>query len=157
MLYADSILLCFIEEHFQLFDGCVLVYVFIYVVEPGRRLQDLSINGATVPGDLPVHSSVTVANDGSGNFTTIADAVSFAPPNIDAGYFIIQIKEGLYKEHVVIRQNKKNLMLIGQGIGKTVVTGDRSQRTGWSLMDTSTFSKHRRSIFYLFHIFEFRS
>jgi pectinesterase len=66
-------------------------------------------------GGVLVRDIVVVSKDGSGNFTTINDAVAAAPNNtINAtiGYFLIFIKEGVYEEYVSIPQNKAYLMMI---------------------------------------------
>ncbi|KAF9610450.1 hypothetical protein IFM89_022414 [Coptis chinensis] len=62
-----------------------------------------------------VNSSVVVNPDGSGNFTTITDAVNAAPnnTNIRNGYFVIYIVAGIYGEYVNVVKNKMNLMMIG--------------------------------------------
>ncbi|RZC91574.1 hypothetical protein C5167_027641 [Papaver somniferum] len=90
--------------------------------------------------------TVTVAKDGSGNFTTISDAISFAPNNtkniVDGdGYFVVYITEGIYEdEYVVIPKYKKYIVLIGDGINKTVITGNRSVIDGWTTFSSATFA-----------------
>ncbi|CAL5390417.1 unnamed protein product [Camellia sinensis] len=57
---------------------------------------------------------LTVAADGSGNFTTVTDAVNFAPNNSDVR-IIIQVREGVYEENVEIPNNKPNIVMFGDG------------------------------------------
>ncbi|MCI46963.1 pectinesterase/pectinesterase inhibitor PPE8B, partial [Trifolium medium] len=64
-------------------------------------------------------------SDGSGNYTKVMDAVLAAPDHSDKRY-IIHIKEGIYNEHVLIGINKSSLMMIGDGIDATVISGDLS-------------------------------
>ncbi|GAU11246.1 hypothetical protein TSUD_342370 [Trifolium subterraneum] len=95
-------------------------------------------------GGVLVRDIVVVSKDGSGNFTTINDAVTAAPNNtINAtnGYFLIFIKEGVYEEYVSIPQNKAYLMLIGDGIDQTVITGNHSVGDGWTTFNSPTFGK----------------
>ncbi|OIT24026.1 putative pectinesterasepectinesterase inhibitor 7 [Nicotiana attenuata] len=89
-----------------------------------------------------VSDIVIVNQDGSGNFTTINDAVAAAPNNtkVDAGYFLIYITEGVYEEYVAIAKNKKYLMMIGDGINRTIITGNHSFVDGWTTFNSSTFS-----------------
>jgi pectinesterase len=75
---------------------------------------------------------------------TINDAVAAAPNNtINAtiGYFLIFIKEGVYEEYVSIPQNKAYLMMIGDGINQTVITGNHSVGDGWTTFNSPTFGK----------------
>lgn len=64
----------------------------------------------------------TVAADGSGDFTTIQDAINAVPDYRKAGPTRILICEGTYKEKVVIAHSKENVQLIGKG--KVVITYD---------------------------------
>ncbi|KAG1338724.1 putative Pectinesterase 3 [Cocos nucifera] len=81
--------------------------------------------------------NLVVAKDGSGNFTTIGAAVAAAPNN-SATRFVIYIKAGAYFENVDVAKNKKNLMFIGDGIGKTVVKASRNVVDGWTTFRSAT-------------------
>ncbi|MCD9638803.1 putative pectinesterase/pectinesterase inhibitor 7 [Datura stramonium] len=89
-----------------------------------------------------VSDIVIVSQDGSGNFTTINDAVAAAPNNTKAesGYFLIYITQGVYEEYVAIAKNKKYMMMIGDGINQTIITGNHSFVDGWTTFNSSTFS-----------------
>ncbi|KAK4357234.1 hypothetical protein RND71_022844 [Anisodus tanguticus] len=89
-----------------------------------------------------VNDIVIVSQDGSGNFTTINDAVAAAPNNtkVESGYFLIYITQGVYEEYVAIAKNKKYLMMIGDGINQTIITGNHSFVDGWTTFNSSTFS-----------------
>jgi pectinesterase len=91
--------------------------------------------------DVLVRGTVTVSQDGSGNFTTINDAVTAAPNSTKGlkGYFLIYIKAGVYEEYVNVAKNKNYLMMIGEGINKTVITGNRSVVDGWTTFNSATF------------------
>ncbi|KAK7284626.1 hypothetical protein RJT34_19375 [Clitoria ternatea] len=76
-----------------------------------------------------IRDIVVVSQDGSGNFTTVNDAVAAAPNNANNatdGYFLIFIREGVYEEYVSIPQNKAYLMMIEDGINCTIITGNHS-------------------------------
>lgn len=73
--------------------------------------------------------------DGLGDFTFIQKAIDATPLN-NPNIFTIYIKVGSYNGSFKISQGKINLMLIGDRIGKTVITSWRSNSTGYSL-DTS--------------------
>ncbi|GLJ48084.1 hypothetical protein SUGI_1015220 [Cryptomeria japonica] len=83
---------------------------------------------------------VVVAQDGSGNFTTITEALySYVLPQGEKTHFVVYVKAGEYHEKVVIEGFMMNLMLIGDGMNKTVVVGDRCSSVWHSLYASSTF------------------
>nr|POE45127.1 putative pectinesterase/pectinesterase inhibitor 7 [Quercus suber] len=88
-----------------------------------------------------VSAIATVSQDGSGNFTTINDAISAAPNNSAAtdGYFLIYVTAGVYEEYVSITVNKRNLMMIGDGIDQTIITGNRSFVDSSTTFNSATF------------------
>ena len=91
--------------------------------------------------------NVEVAQDKSGDFTTVSDAVKAAPINSNTR-FIIRIKPGIYKERVVIDFNMTFITLIGDDVLKTIITFDLSNGSGIPTIDTGTLSKN--NIIYLF-------
>lgn len=90
-----------------------------------------------------VNDTVTVSLYGTDNFTSIAGAIAFAPNQSkpEDGYFVIYAREGYYQEYVVVPKHKKNIMLIGDGINRTVITGNHSVIDGWTTFNSSTFGK----------------
>ncbi|KAL9332285.1 hypothetical protein ACSQ67_001895 [Phaseolus vulgaris] len=104
----------------------------------GRKLLQTSDDTESVV----VSDIVVVSKDGSGNFTTINDAIAAAPNNtaVTDGYFVIIITEGVYQEYVSIAKNKKFLMLIGDGINRTIVTGDHNVVDGFTTFNSATFA-----------------
>ncbi|KAF8024035.1 hypothetical protein BT93_F1288 [Corymbia citriodora subsp. variegata] len=82
---------------------------------------------------------LVVAKDGSGNFTYINDAVDAAPTGSKTR-FIIYIKEGVYFENVFLNKTMTNLMFIGDGIGKTLIRGNRNHADGWSTYWSATIT-----------------
>ena len=65
-----------------------------------------------------------VAQDGTGNYTTIQDAIDRAPENARDPYLIF-IKAGHYHEHIYIPADKPMLHLIGQGQKIVRISDDR--------------------------------
>nr|XP_043635687.1 pectinesterase-like [Erigeron canadensis] len=80
---------------------------------------------------------LVVAKDGSGNFTTIGDALN-ASPNMSTTRFVIYIKAGAYYEYLEIDSRKPMIMLVGDGIGKTLIKGNRSVVDGWTTFRSGT-------------------
>lgn len=83
---------------------------------------------------------VVVATDGTGNYMMISEAVDMAPNNSLARY-VIKIKAGVYNENVVIPREKSNIMLVGDGINMTVITGSRNLVDGFSTFNSATLSE----------------
>ncbi|KAL4183929.1 hypothetical protein AMTRI_Chr11g100730 [Amborella trichopoda] len=81
----------------------------------------------------------TVCKDGaSGCLTRVQDAVDGAP-DYGKGKYVIYIKEGVYGEVVRVGVSKRNLVFVGDGIGKTVITGSmNAQQPGVSTYNTAT-------------------
>ncbi|KAL8054755.1 hypothetical protein ABFS82_04G013000 [Erythranthe guttata] len=81
--------------------------------------------------------NLVVAKDGSGNFTTINDALNAAPNNSNTR-FVIYIKKGAYFEYIEVVRAKTMIMFLGDGIGKTLIKGNRSVVDGWTTFRSST-------------------
>ncbi|XP_019464124.1 PREDICTED: probable pectinesterase/pectinesterase inhibitor 51 isoform X1 [Lupinus angustifolius] len=73
------------------------------------------------------NADVTVCKgEESGCLKTVQEAVNKAPDNVNGGEgkrFVIYIKEGVYKETVRVPLEKGNVVFLGDGMGKTVITG----------------------------------
>ncbi|PON62768.1 Pectinesterase inhibitor domain containing protein [Parasponia andersonii] len=91
--------------------------------------------GATEAADI------VVAQDGSGGYKTISEAVE-AAAKLGGGSkrIVIHVKSGVYKENVEISKEIKNLMVIGDGIDATIVTGNRNQQDGSTTFQSATFA-----------------
>ena len=85
----------------------------------------------------------TVAQDGSGNYKTVQEAMNAVPTN-NSSRFIIYVRNGVYKEKILLDSTKKFVTLIGEDKFKTILTyndhtgklspsGDTiNTRTSWS-------------------------
>ncbi|CAN1219721.1 Probable pectinesterase/pectinesterase inhibitor 41 [Linum perenne] len=89
-------------------------------------------------GGVSVSKMVVVnKKKGVGNFTTINDAIDSAP-NSTADSVVIYIKAGTYKEYIEVSKKLDNLVLIGDGADKTLITGSKNFIDGVSTYHTST-------------------
>ncbi|WOK94088.1 pectinesterase [Canna indica] len=86
-----------------------------------------------------VTANAVVAQDGTGNYTTVSAAVAAAPTESAARY-VIYVKKGVYKENVEIKKKMWNLMLVGDGMGQTIISGSRSFVDGWTTFRSATFA-----------------
>ncbi|KAK4269759.1 hypothetical protein QN277_022873 [Acacia crassicarpa] len=80
-------------------------------------------------------ANVVVAKDGSGMYKTLKEAVDAAPKS-STGRYIIYVKAGVYNEQVEVTQN--NIMLVGDGIGQTIITGSKSVGGGTTTFRSAT-------------------
>ncbi|XP_076909091.1 putative pectinesterase/pectinesterase inhibitor 34 [Bidens hawaiensis] len=80
-----------------------------------RRLLQMPVAG--------IKADIVVSKDGNGTCKTIAEAIKKAPEN-STRRIIIYVKAGRYEEdNLKVGRKKTNLMFIGDGKGKTVITG----------------------------------
>ncbi|KAL4018562.1 hypothetical protein IC575_022160 [Cucumis melo] len=89
-------------------------------------------------GGAKVKPNAVVAKDGSGQFKTISAALA-AYPKALRGRYVIYVKAGIYNEYVHITKDMKNIFMYGDGPKKTIVTGNKSNRGGFTTQDTATF------------------
>lgn len=111
-----------------------------------KWLSLLHENIPTANGILP---NLTVSKDGFSPHSTVQAAVDSAPDYCSAR-FIIYIRAGVYEEIVRIPPTKFNLMLLGDGIDQTVITGNRSaQDLGGSIYSSATVGTSSFALIYM--------
>ncbi|XAR49829.1 Pectinesterase [Bertholletia excelsa] len=82
--------------------------------------------------------NVTVANDGSGDFKTIGEAVAKVPKKSKTRY-VIYVKAGEYVENVYLDKSTWNVMMYGDGKTNTVISGNLNKIDGTPTFDTASF------------------
>ncbi|PKA62224.1 Putative pectinesterase/pectinesterase inhibitor 28 [Apostasia shenzhenica] len=85
-----------------------------------------------------IRPDVVVAQDGSGDFSTISGALGVAPIK-SAKPFVIYVKHGVYKEKVTIFRNMTNIIMVGDGATQTKVTGSLNFIDGLTTFKTASF------------------
>lgn len=94
------------------------------------------------PSNLTVDATVC-KNVSSGCYRTVQEAVN-AAPNATEQRFVIHIKEGVYEEIVRIPFEKKNVVFLGDGMGKTIITGSLSvAQPGVTTYESATVGKFK--------------
>ncbi|XP_074280828.1 putative pectinesterase/pectinesterase inhibitor 45 [Silene latifolia] len=83
--------------------------------------------------------NITIAKDGSGNFTTFSDCLKSLPENNNERIFIY-VKEGVYEEYVTVSKKLVNITMYGDGSQKTIVTGNKNFVDGVRTFETATFA-----------------
>lgn len=66
---------------------------------------------------------IVVAADGSGNYKTVQEAIN-AVPDFRKKWTRIFIKNGVYKEKIVMAESKQMVSFIGESVEKTIITYD---------------------------------
>jgi pectinesterase len=87
----------------------LFILIFVTSLLPIRIFASLEIN------------RIVVAQDGSGNYKTIQDAINSVPDNQSIRTTIF-VKNGTYHEKVFISSSKTNISLIGESADGTVIT-----------------------------------
>ncbi|CAI5505248.1 unnamed protein product [Closterium sp. Naga37s-1] len=89
-------------------------------------------------GGKPIVPNLTVAQDGSGDVTNLQDAVRMINSEMSKSWYIVQLKPGRYVGNVEVE--RANVVLLGSGAWRTVVTGNRSNGAGFETWDTPSFA-----------------
>ncbi|KAJ7532126.1 hypothetical protein O6H91_14G073500 [Diphasiastrum complanatum] len=99
----------------------------------------LSAGSRRLLADLYSRPNSVVAQDGSGKFRRIQDAVNAAPNDIKTGLYVIHVKAGVYWEQVSIPSSKVSIAIVGDGIGKTVIANNLNvQMKGMTTFKSAT-------------------
>ncbi|KAK4489436.1 hypothetical protein RD792_005245 [Penstemon davidsonii] len=85
-----------------------------------------------------VRPNAVVAQDGSGNVRTIRAALDAAARRSGNGRFVIQVRRGVYRENLEIGNGLRNIMLVGDGMTNTIITGSRSVGGGSTTFNSAT-------------------
>ncbi|KAK4489442.1 hypothetical protein RD792_005251 [Penstemon davidsonii] len=94
-------------------------------------LQDLA---------LASKANVVVAQDGSGQFRSIQAAINYAVSRrVGNGRVVVYVKRGVYRENILISRTMNKVMLVGDGLKYTVITGSRSVSSGFTTYSSATF------------------
>ncbi|KAF3432822.1 hypothetical protein FNV43_RR23924 [Rhamnella rubrinervis] len=128
-------------------------------VQNRRRLLEADINPEIVEesGNFPrwlngrdrkllalpvaaIQADIVVSKDGNGTVRTITEAIKKAPQN-SKRRTIIYVRAGRYEEaNLKVGRKKTNLMFIGDGKGKTVISGGKSVYDHMTTFHTASFA-----------------
>ncbi|TKY55965.1 pectinesterase/pectinesterase inhibitor 61 [Spatholobus suberectus] len=97
-----------------------------------RRLLSLPVSA--------IQADITVSKNGNGTVKTIAEAIKKAPEH-SSRRFVIYVRAGRYEENnLKMGRKKTNVMFIGEGKGKTVITGKKNVIDGMTTFHTASFA-----------------
>lgn len=98
-----------------------------------RKLLESSIR------EIEAHA--VVAKDGSGTHKTIGEAIGLVGSLASGGRTVIYVKAGTYKESLKIPSKQNNVLLVGDGKGKTVIVDDKNAEDGSTTYNSATVGK----------------
>src|SRR6476620_9052464 len=71
--------------------------------------------------NVNAQKQIIVAQDGSGNYKTIQEALN-AVPEGNSKRVTIKVKNGIYKEVIIVDATKNFISLVGEDKSKTILT-----------------------------------
>ncbi|KAL7595237.1 hypothetical protein Lser_V15G31174 [Lactuca serriola] len=86
-----------------------------------------------------IKADVVVAQDGTGKYKKISEAL-MAVPDKSKKRFVIYVKKGVYFENVRVEKPKWNVMMIGDGKDSTIVSGRLNVVDGTPTFQSATFA-----------------
>uniref|UniRef100_A0A0D9W584 Pectinesterase n=1 Tax=Leersia perrieri TaxID=77586 RepID=A0A0D9W584_9ORYZ len=109
----------------------------------GTKPSSATASAAAFPASIRADATVCKASPAAAetkqcDYSTVQRAID-AAPNYTTGHFVIKVAAGVYNENVVIPYEKTNILLVGEGMGATVITASRSVGIdGLGTYDTAT-------------------
>ncbi|TYK05534.1 putative pectinesterase/pectinesterase inhibitor 24 [Cucumis melo var. makuwa] len=89
--------------------------------------------------DIRKQADIVVAKDSSGKYKTITEALK-AVPDKSKKRTVIYVKKGTYKEKVEVVKNKWNVVMVGDGMNATIVSGSLNVIDGTPTFSTASFA-----------------
>lgn len=86
----------------------------------GAANVNIAVSGTAQISPAPPGTAAIVAQDGTGNYSSVQAAINAAPTNLTTPY-IIYIKNGRYREKITIPSNKPFIHLIGESVSNVVL------------------------------------
>jgi pectinesterase len=101
-----------------------MTFSFLIYAAAALLTQAPAGQGAASP-TLPKADAV-VAADGTGQYTSLQDAISKAPMRTGRGdpRWVIVVKKGVYKERIYVQRERGNILVLGEDAATTIITYD---------------------------------
>jgi len=111
-------------------------------------LAALSLAAILLPlGAQEKVADIVVAQDGSGDFKTIQEAINACPDYEHKTITTIYIKAGIYREMVTIPHNKFRLHIKGEGPDKTTISWGKYAKSLWPMSKTNVGTSGSASVY----------
>ncbi|KAG6625533.1 hypothetical protein CIPAW_16G103600 [Carya illinoinensis] len=104
-----------------------------------RRLMSFPEHHQLPDSDQLKKAQIVVAKDGFGQYRNITAALK-AVPDRSGKRFVIHVKKGIYYENVRVDKTKWNVVMIGDGMNATIVSGHLNFVDGTPTYSTTTFT-----------------
>ncbi|EXB97446.1 putative pectinesterase/pectinesterase inhibitor 35 [Morus notabilis] len=102
-----------------------------WVSAADRKLLEASVE------EIEPHA--VVAKDGSGTHGSIGEALDhLAASMASGGRSVIYVKAGTYNEYIKIPTKQKNVLLYGDGKGKSIIVGSKNSEAGSTTYNSAT-------------------
>lgn len=104
--------------------GCALACNFISaVVRQRTTCLALVLLPLGIARAVELKPNAVVALDGSGNYTSLQEAISAAPMRTDARQprWVIRVKPGTYQERIYVQRERGHMRIVGDDAEKTVI------------------------------------
>ncbi|KAL6531229.1 hypothetical protein OROHE_014298 [Orobanche hederae] len=89
--------------------------------------------------ELERMANVVVSKNGKGDFRSIQAAINYATERrVGSGRVVVYVKRGVYRENILISRTMNKVMLVGDGLRYTVITGGRSVSAGFTTYSSAT-------------------
>ncbi len=85
-------------------------------------------------------ANIVVGKDASCKYKSISDALKKVPKKSDKR-FVIYVKKGVYYENVLVDKDMWNVVMVGDGMTATIVSGSLNFVDGTPTFATATFGK----------------
>ncbi|GFQ04105.1 probable pectinesterase/pectinesterase inhibitor 58 [Phtheirospermum japonicum] len=112
--------------------------------EEGRMLWNQDSSDSEPGAELKPNA--VVAQDGSGQFKTIKEAIATVPKKNNVP-FLIHVKAGVYREHIEIPKGANKVVMFGDGPLKTIITDKKNFADGTKTFQTATFAVNADDFF----------
>lgn len=94
-----------------------------------------------------VYYDIVVAQDGTGDYFTVQEAIDACPDYSHDRYTNILVKNGVYDETVTIPHNKFRIRIVGESADSTVITGGKYAKMKWPDRDFTVGTSGSASIY----------
>lgn len=119
-----------------------------WVTQQDRNLLESSSSSSAGASGGAIVADAVVALDGSGTHRSINEAIAAVTAanggGGSGGRKVIHVKAGRYEESVSISSKQKNVMLMGDGKGKSVIVGHKSAGEGYTTYASATVGTYVR-------------
>ncbi|CAL0302398.1 unnamed protein product [Lupinus luteus] len=90
----------------------------------------------------PAPRTIVVAKDGNGQFRTVKEAIDAYHKGLQ-GRYVIFVKAGVYDVYITIPKYAVNILMVGDGHYKTIITGRKNfALAGIKTMHTARFANN---------------